>query len=78
MSPRARIGLEGRNPQAYPRLGVLLWHSRASIAAGPAPCRGGLAVPRYIGCMCGRATCKLTWEEIVALHRLTLGQPAGA
>jgi len=37
-----------------------------------------LAVPRYIGCMCGRATCKLTWEEIVALHRLTLGQPAGA
>jgi hypothetical protein len=25
---------------------------------------------------CGRATYKLTWEEIVALYRLTLGQPA--
>jgi hypothetical protein len=23
--------------------------------------------------MCGRATYKLTWEEIVALYRLTLG-----
>jgi hypothetical protein len=35
-----------------------------------------LAVPRYIVGMCGRATYKLTWEEIVALYRLTLGQPA--
>jgi putative SOS response-associated peptidase YedK len=26
--------------------------------------------------MCGRATYKLTWEEIVALYWLTLGQPA--
>jgi hypothetical protein len=26
--------------------------------------------------MCGRATYKLTWEEVVALYRLTLGQPA--
>jgi putative SOS response-associated peptidase YedK len=26
--------------------------------------------------MCGRATCKLTWEEIVALYQLTLFQPA--
>ena len=26
--------------------------------------------------MCGRATYKLTWEEIVAFYRLTLGQPA--
>jgi hypothetical protein len=26
--------------------------------------------------MCARATYKLTWEEIVALYRLTLGQPA--
>jgi hypothetical protein len=25
--------------------------------------------------MCGRATYKLTWEEIVALYRLTLDQP---
>jgi hypothetical protein len=33
-------------------------------------------VPRYIVGMCGRATCKLTWEEIVALYRLTLDQPA--
>jgi hypothetical protein len=30
----------------------------------------------YIAGMCGRATYKLTWEEIVALYRLTLGQPA--
>jgi putative SOS response-associated peptidase YedK len=26
--------------------------------------------------MCGRATYKLTWEEIVRLYRLTLDQPA--
>ena len=26
--------------------------------------------------MCGRATYKLTWEEIVALYRLTIEQPA--
>jgi hypothetical protein len=26
--------------------------------------------------MCGRSTYKLTWEEIVALYRLTLDQPA--
>ena len=36
----------------------------------------GSAVLRYIAGMCGRATYKLTWEEIVALYRLTLGQPA--
>jgi hypothetical protein len=30
----------------------------------------------YICPMCGRATYKLTWEEIVALYRLTIGQPA--
>jgi hypothetical protein len=42
----------------------------------PAPYRGGLAVQRYIVGMCGRATKKLTWEKIVALYRLTLGQPA--
>jgi hypothetical protein len=47
----------------------------ASIAAGRAPYRGGLAAPRYITGMCGRATYKLTWEEIVALYRLTLDQP---
>jgi hypothetical protein len=26
--------------------------------------------------MCERGTYELTWEEIVALYRLTLGQPA--
>ena len=30
----------------------------------------------YIAVMCGCATYKLTWEEIVALYRLTLDQPA--
>jgi putative SOS response-associated peptidase YedK len=49
----------------------------ASIAAraSAVPWRlGGAAL--YIPEMCGRATYKLTWEEIVALYRLTLGQPA--
>jgi hypothetical protein len=36
------------------------------------PYRGGLAVARYIVGMCGRATYKLTWEEIVRLYQLTL------
>jgi len=35
-----------------------------------------VAVLSYIVGMCGRATYKLTWEEIVDLYRLTLGQPA--
>jgi hypothetical protein len=30
----------------------------------------------HITGMCGRATYKLTWKEIVAVYRLTLGQPA--
>jgi len=29
----------------------------------------------YFAATCGRATYKLTWEEIVALYRLTLDQP---
>jgi putative SOS response-associated peptidase YedK len=29
-----------------------------------------------LSAMCGRSTYKLTWEEIVALYRLTLDQPA--
>jgi hypothetical protein len=35
---------------------------------------GSLPVPLYIVGMCGRATYELTWEEIVALCRLALGQ----
>jgi hypothetical protein len=35
-----------------------------------------LALLRYIAAMCGRATYKLAWEEIVALYRLTLDQAA--
>ena len=40
--------------------------------------RVGIAVKqRYMmWVMCGRSTYKLTWEEIVALYRLTLDQPA--
>jgi cyclohexadienyl dehydratase len=34
-----------------------------------------LEVLSYIARMCGRATYKLTWDEIVALYRLTLDQP---
>ena len=35
---------------------------------------GSLPALNCIADMCGRATYKLTWEEIVALYRLTLGQ----
>jgi putative SOS response-associated peptidase YedK len=35
-----------------------------------------LSTPNYIQGMCGRATYRLTWEEIVALYQLTLFQPA--
>jgi putative SOS response-associated peptidase YedK len=40
--------------------------------------RVGIVVKqRYmVWVMCGRSTYKLTWEEIVALYRLTLDQPA--
>jgi hypothetical protein len=38
---------------------------------------GTLVKQRYmLSAMCGRSTYKLTWEEIVALYRLTLDQPA--
>jgi hypothetical protein len=38
---------------------------------------GKLVNQRYmLLVMCGRSTYKLTWEEIVALYRLTLDQPA--
>jgi len=50
-------------------------HSRASIAVDAAPPDGSVPTLNYIIGMCGRATYKLTWEEIVALFRLTLDQP---
>jgi hypothetical protein len=38
---------------------------------------GTFVKQRYmLSVMCGRSTYKLTWEEIVALYRLTLDQPA--
>jgi hypothetical protein len=41
------------------------------------PQGGGLVKQRYmLSVMCGRSTYKLIWEEIVALYRLTLDQPA--
>jgi putative SOS response-associated peptidase YedK len=45
--------------------------------AGIRPHDGALVKQRYmLSVMCGRSTYKLTWEEIVALYRLTLDQPA--
>jgi hypothetical protein len=49
---------------------------RKQVSRPAQPYCGGLAVSRYIVGMCGRATYKLTWEEIVALYQLTLFQPA--
>jgi len=44
--------------------------------SGTRPQGGGLVKYRYmLSGMCGRSTYKLTWEEIVALYRLTLDQP---
>jgi hypothetical protein len=41
------------------------------------PQGGALVKQRYmLSGMCGRSSYKLTWEEIVALYRLTLDQPA--
>jgi putative SOS response-associated peptidase YedK len=46
-------------------------------AGRPRAIDGSLSTPNYIALMCGRATYKLTWEEIVRLYQLTLfGQPA--
>ena len=40
---------------------------------------GTFVKQRYmLSVMCGRSTYKLTWEEIVALYRLTLDQLARA
>jgi hypothetical protein len=37
---------------------------------------GGLVKQRYmLSAMCGRSTYTLTWEEILRLYRVTLGQP---
>ena len=42
------------------------------------PQAGGHVKQRYmLSVMCGRSTYKLTWEEIVALYRLTLEALAG-
>ena len=49
--------------------------ARSAIRPPPRP-DGGLSTPNDIAAMCGRATYKLTWEEIVALDQLTLFQPA--
>jgi hypothetical protein len=43
----------------------------ASIAVDAVPPDGSVPTLPYIGDMCGPATYKLTWEEIVALYRLT-------
>src|SRR5580698_2464989 len=44
----------------------------ASIRPAPRGPDGSMVVLNYIVGMCRRATYKLTWEEIVALYRLTL------
>jgi hypothetical protein len=50
--------------------------ARGGHSAGPALTRWQFAGTELMRAMCGRATYKLTWEEIVALYRLTLDQPA--
>jgi putative SOS response-associated peptidase YedK len=74
---RARSGpyLKAETLKRPNRLGVLLW-AVAGRAFGRSRAYSNLAVLRYIAAMCGRATYKLTWEEIAALYRLTLDQPA--
>jgi len=43
--------------------------------SGTRPQAGELVKQRYmLSGMCGRSTYKLTWEEIVALYRLTRGR----
>jgi putative SOS response-associated peptidase YedK len=57
-------------------MGVLLSIRGASIRPAPRNPDSDLPAPDYILSTCGRATYKLTWEEIVALYQLTLFQPA--
>ena len=49
---------------------------RGEHSAAPARSDGKSLTLNYIAGMCGRATYKLIWEEIVALYRRTLSQPA--
>jgi hypothetical protein len=58
------------------RYGGFTFYSRASIRPAPRNPDSDLPAPDYILSTCGRATYKLTWEEIVALYQLTLFQPA--
>ena len=49
---------------------------RGEHSAAPARSDGKSPTLNCIAGMCGRATYKLIWEEIVALYRRTLSQPA--
>src|SRR6202795_2692251 len=66
----------GPRPAQDKGRGLFSQFKRCEHSAGLHSTDGGLAALSYIASMCGRATYKLTWEEIVALYRLTLGQPA--
>jgi hypothetical protein len=82
LSRRGKFGRKGEGamicprPHAAYRDSPLVSNARDEHSAGPRCADGGMAALNYITAMCGRATYKLTWEEIVALYRRPLGQPA--
>jgi hypothetical protein len=75
--PRAPgSALKAETPKRTPAWGFYFGIRGRTSQQFPRRSNGGFAVLRYIAGMCGRATYKLTWEEIVALYQLTLFQPA--
>jgi DNA end-binding protein Ku len=63
---KSKKRIEGQREMLLPIAGKRVGKARSS-PYGPAESKGKPVS------LCGRATYKLTWEEIVALYRLTLG-----